>query len=110
MDKLGSETHFVHQCKFHGDCDGDGTCKWTLKLGLSEGGAKTGKEFRIRISHRNSASFSTRTNIDEEVAITIPSIKHANKACLTYIFNFVLDFTIFIKQKKKILEDGSTLL
>ena len=40
MDKLGSETHFVHQCKFHGDCDGDGKCKRSLKLGLSEGGAK----------------------------------------------------------------------
>ena len=97
MDKLGSETHFVHQCKFHGDCEGDGTCKWTLKLGLSEGGAKTGKEFRIWISHRNSASFSTRTNIDEEVAISIPSIEYV-RACLTYTYLiFFLHFIIFIK-------------
>ena len=32
--QIGFGTHYIHQCKFDGDCDGDGDgdgmCKWTL--------------------------------------------------------------------------------
>ena len=29
--QIGFGTHSVCPCKFDGDCDGDGTCKWTLR-------------------------------------------------------------------------------
>ena len=58
----------------------------------------------FRISHWYTVYFSTRTNIDEEVAISIPSVEYF-RACLTYTYLiFSLHFIIFIKQKKKFLK------